>query len=93
MEFTQPPINELPYVNRSFFDILFKNLSPDLIVTIFTHLLVERSVSIKYSLNLTQVLIVAPTVDVLLPIITALINLIHPFEWAICMPFITRQPD
>ena len=52
MEFTQPPINELPYVNQSFFNILFKALPVELIVTIFTHLLVERSVSF-YLINTT----------------------------------------
>ena len=44
MELTQPPVNELPYVNRSFFDILFRNITVENIVTIFTHILVEKQV-------------------------------------------------
>ena len=46
LELTQPPINELPYVNRSFFDCLFRTLPVEDIVAVFTHLLVERSVSV-----------------------------------------------
>lgn len=29
IELTQPPINDLPYVNRSFFDMLFKTVPAD----------------------------------------------------------------
>ena len=43
-ELTQPPINELPYVNRSFFYTMIQNLSLDHIIQIFTNLLVEKPV-------------------------------------------------
>jgi hypothetical protein len=61
MELSQPPINELPYINRSFFDILFRNMTVENIVTIFTHLLVER-----------QDNYCGKTVEHMLPIITTL---------------------
>ena len=69
MELTQPRINELPYVNRSFFDILFRNMTVENVVQIFTHLLVER-----------PVIIVGNAVENMLPIVTSLSALIHPFE-------------
>lgn len=43
-ELTQPPINELPYVNRSFFYTMVQNLSLEHIIQIFTNLLVEKPV-------------------------------------------------
>ncbi|CDW84381.1 UNKNOWN [Stylonychia lemnae] len=58
LELTQPPINELPFVNRSFFDILFKTLPPELIITIFTHILVERPVNCCLLISI-QILVVA----------------------------------
>lgn len=45
IELKQPPINKLPYVNNSFFNCLFKLIDLDDIVTIFTHLLVEKDVN------------------------------------------------
>lgn len=69
LELVQPPINELPYVNASFFDILFRNMTVENVVQIFTHLLVER-----------PVIIVGNQAETMLPIINSLSNLIHPFE-------------
>jgi len=82
MELSQPPINELPYINRSFFDILFRNMTVENVVTIFTHLLVER-----------QVIIVGKTVEHMLPIITTLAHLIHPFEIQYCLPLVKGDPE
>jgi DENN (AEX-3) domain len=82
LELTQPPINELPYVNESFFDTLFRNLTVENVVQIFTHLLVER-----------PVIIVGTSVEMMLPIITALSNLIHPFELLVCLPLLKPDPE
>ena len=46
MELTQPPINELPFVNRTFFYTMISNMTLDGIVQIFTNLLVEKPVII-----------------------------------------------
>jgi hypothetical protein len=81
-ELTQPPINQLPYVNGSFFDCLFRNLNVDIIVQVFTHLLVER-----------PVIIVGNNVEYMLPIISSLATLIHPFELTYCLPLIQRNPE
>lgn len=82
MELSQPPINELPFVNTQFFDTLFRNLTVDNIVQIYTHLLVEK-----------PVIIVGSNVEYMLPIISSLSNLIHPFEIQYCLPLIRRDPD
>jgi hypothetical protein len=81
-ELSQPPINELPYVNYSFFDCLFRNMSPEIIVQVFTHLLVERSV-----------IIVGNNVEYMLPIISSLTSLIHPFEMVRSTPLIKSNTE
>ena len=51
IELKQPPINELPYVNRSFFYTMIQNLSLEHIIQIFTNLLMEKPVSTLNSFN------------------------------------------
>ena len=70
----------MPFVNRSFMDILFKTLLVKDIVAIVTHLMIERSV-----------LLVSPSVETLLPITHALMALLSPFEWRFCMPYIKKE--
>ena len=69
-------------MNTQFFDTLFRNLTVDNIVQIYTHLLVEK-----------PVIIVGSNVEYMLPIISSLSNLIHPFEIQYCLPLIRRDPD
>lgn len=69
-------------MNRSYFDILFRNLTVENIIIIFTHLLVQR-----------PVIIVGNCVENMLPIVTSLASLIHPFEMQICLPLIMKDPD
>jgi hypothetical protein len=82
LELSQPPINELPFVNCSFFDVLFRNLTVDNIVQVFTHLLVQR-----------PVIVVGNSAQNMLPIISSLSNLIHPFEIQYCLPLLKSDPE
>lgn len=56
IELTQPPINELPYVNRTFFYILMCNMSLEQIIEIFTNLLLEKPVIIPLNHHLRLLL-------------------------------------
>ena len=69
-------------MNRSFFDILFRNMTVENVVIVFTHLLVGRGV-----------VIVGSQAELMLPIVTSLANLIHPFEVMFCLPLIKSDPD
>ena len=51
---SQPPINELPYVNRSFFYTMLQNLTLDHIVQVFTNLLLEKPVKL-YQITLFSI--------------------------------------
>lgn len=69
-------------MNNSHFDILFRQLTADNIIQIFTHLLVEK-----------PVIIVGNMVEHMLPIVYSLSHLIHPFEIQYCLPLIKRDPE
>jgi len=78
----QPAINKLPYVNNSFFKKLFKFLTPEDVIEVFTHMLLEKSV-----------LIVSDDIENLIPIIDALQNLIYPFQYTTCIPILLSNSD
>lgn len=82
----QPPINELPYVNYKFFNVLFQLLSPEDIISIFTLMLLEKSVTLHICYNDIKILIISEEVEKLIPIIDSLQNLIYPFQYTTCIP-------
>ena len=67
---SQPPLNNLPFVNYNFFRVLFSKVSEADIITLFTNLLLERSL-----------LIVSEDLQDLLPIAISLQSLLYPFQW------------
>ncbi len=79
---SQPPINRLPFTNLSFLEILFSELSLDLIVTLFANLLLERSI-----------LVVSTRINHLAPITMGLAGLLVPFEWITCIPFLWSDTE
>lgn len=82
LEIYLPSIDELPYYDPSFFNLLLENINPDQIIEIFTHMLFEQ-----------KTLLVCPTHDQLMPIATALHSLIYPFEMCIFNPCLINDNE
>ena len=80
LEMSQPGIQELPYANHSFFEVLLQKIKPDEIITIFTVMLLEK-----------KVLLIAPKEEQLLPLTFALHSLIYPFKYCNIVPYLERE--
>lgn len=77
-----PNDNELPYVNNRFFDRFFRMISVDETIALYTALLTEEK----------TILVVCDHQNDLIPIVTTLLELMHPFEWSLPrIPFLVVQ--
>ena len=75
-----PAINKLPYANPKSFDLLFKLLRVDEVVSLYTALMTEEK----------SILVVSQSKYDLVLIVDALISLMYPFKWELnCLPFLT----
>ena len=66
----------LPYMSDSFFNILFKTVPTNTIITIFTHILCEE-----------KIILVAKDQRTLIPVWLAFHSLIYPFRYANGTPY------
>lgn len=77
-----PPDNQLTYVNTRFFDKFFRILRVDEIVALYTALLSEDK----------SILMVCEDKFDIIPFITTLLDLIHPFQWCLSkIPFLVME--
>lgn len=77
-----PNDNELPYVNTRYFDRFFRLIRIEEIIALYTCLLAENK----------TILVVCDHPQDLIPIVTTLQELFHPFEWSLPrIPFLVVQ--
>lgn len=82
LEIVQPSIEDLPFVNTSHFEKLFRYLPADDIINIFTHMLFEQ-----------KTLLVSQKMEDLVPISFALHSLIYPFQMCLFIPCIVNDGE
>lgn len=77
-----PADNQLPYVNTRFFDRFFRIMRVDEIVALYTALLSEDK----------SILMVCEDKFDIIPFITTLLDLMHPFQWCLSkIPFLVME--